>query len=107
MRMHSSLARRHFLFLRRIPFAAPADGPSLAGRYHHRGSVGHCLNMKFGGADRDFGDRSRRRPEAPESPHAHRTLWSMDNKVTLMDAAAPAPKPRGPYKKAGVSQGSG
>ena len=31
----------------------------------------------------------------------------MDNKVTLMDAAAPAPKPRGPYKKAGVSQGSG
>ena len=35
------------------------------------------------------------------------TLWTMDNIVALIDAAAPTPTPRGPYKKAGVSQSSG
>lgn len=31
----------------------------------------------------------------------------MDNIVVLIDAAAPASTPRGPYKKTGVSQSSG
>jgi hypothetical protein len=31
-----------------------------------------------------------------------KTLWTMNDIVTLTDAAAPAPKPRGPYKKRAV-----
>jgi hypothetical protein len=31
-----------------------------------------------------------------------KTLWTMDNIVALIDAAGPAPKPRGPYKKRAV-----
>ena len=27
------------------------------------------------------------------------TLWSMDDLVTMVDAVAPKPGPRGPYKK--------
>ena len=31
-----------------------------------------------------------------------KTLWTMANIVALIDAAAPAPKARGPYKKRAV-----
>ena len=33
------------------------------------------------------------------APGVSNTLWAMDDIVALIDAAAPAPKPRGPYKK--------
>jgi hypothetical protein len=33
-----------------------------------------------------------------------KTLWTMDNIVALIDAAAPATTKRGPYKKRGAQE---
>ena len=62
---------------------------------------------------RHAGEALWRRPktEARYSPAApamaagvSKTLWTMDNVVALIDAAAPATTKRGPYKKRGAQE---